>query len=214
MDELNFICPFMRISLNTACKAGSCPYYTTATLSHCVWAYINSKNTITPTELAIILGKHPQDVENTLRQIKIKLAQSKLKQYLQTHSYPLRYCHKCGRTFNLKEKSNEYVCASHCKKSNPYEHIERVYQKPISHILLVFASFINLNMIAELLQLSNKNVKDLFIQVFGDASLLSKFKDSKEVTFKKRTKKLKLRALGSVPESISFNTLARQAKKF
>lgn len=212
MEEFNFICPFMRIYLNSACQLTSCSYHTEATSSHCIWAYINSKNTITPTELAIILGKNPHEVEDALKQIKIKLVQNKIKQYLQTHKLSLHYCYRCGRAFNLKEKDDKYACVSHCKKSNNYQNIERLYQKPISHILITFAGFINTNMIANLLQTSNKAVKDTFIQVFGDASLLSKFKDSKEVGLKKRTKKLKLRSLGTVPKEISFNILAKKVK--
>lgn len=212
MEEFNFICPFMRICLSSACQLSSCSYHTEATSSHCIWAYINSKNTITPTELAIILGKNPREVEDILKQIKIKLAQNKIKQYLQAHKVSLHYCHKCGRAFDLKKKGDQYVCVSHCKKINNYQNIEQIYQKPISHVLITFAGFVNTNMIANLLQISNKAVKDTFIRVFGDASLLLKFKDSKEVMFKKRTKKLKLRSLGAVPKDISFNTLAKKAK--
>jgi hypothetical protein len=220
MKGFDFICPFMRVPLIKACNVNSCQYYSNTTQSHCIWVYINSKNSITPTELAIILNKNPIEIENTLKQIKIKLAQARLKQYLNNHFIHLHYCHKCGRAFNLKKKkTDEYVCVSHCRKNNVYEYLESFYKKPISHILVAFASLINTNMMSNLLQVPNKIVKDTFIKVFGDSSLLVKFKDSKETTIlKKRTKKLKLRSLNNnnnkVPEDISFNTLATKIKKF
>jgi hypothetical protein len=215
MGELNFICPYMRISLKKACGVISCPYHASTILSQCVWAYINSKKTITPTELAVVLGKNPTEIENILKQIKIKLAITKLKRYLNTRPIKLHYCYKCGRAFDLKKKGDHYICISHCKKINIFQNIENVYNKPISHILMMFAFTINTNMIANLLQYSNKNVKDTFIKIFGDSSLLSKFKDAKEAKIlKNRTKKLKLRSLSKIPKGISFNTLARKVKNF
>lgn len=213
MEEFNFICPFMRVPLKLACNVKSCSYHTETTMSHCIWAYINSKKTITPTELAIILGKNPIEVEDILKQIKIKLAQAKLKQYLNSRSIKLHYCCKCGRAYDLKKKGDQYICVSHCKKINIYSSIENIYDKPISHILIVFASTINTNMIGDLLQMPNKSVKDTFIKIFGDSSLLSKFKDSKEVKIlKKRTKKLKLRSIVNISKTISFNTLAKRVR--
>jgi len=192
--DSDFTCPFMRIKLRTTCKLKSCPYNTTQIKHNCIWKYVCSKNTISITELSIILKKDKADIENIIKDAKEKLIKVVAKQKLITFKIVFKYCYKCGKSYNLKKNKNNYICIENCKEYNIYEHLEKRFNKPISHILYVFSKILGIGYIAKLINVSNKAAKDMYIRIFGDSSLLIKNIPSEDIIFKKRKKILNIRS--------------------
>jgi len=191
--DSDFTCPFMKIRLRTACRLKSCPYNTTQIKHNCIWKYVCSKNTISITELSIILKKDKTDIKNLIKSAKEKLIKFVAKQKLITFKIIFKYCYKCGKSYNLKKEGNNYICIENCKEYNMYEQLEKKFNKPISHILYVFSKILGISYIAKLINVSNKAAKDMYVRIFGDSSLLVKSKEIEDIIFKKRKKILNIR---------------------
>jgi len=211
-----FICPYMKIRLEAACMLYTCPYHTFNVESHCIWEYTSSKKSISTTELSIILNKNKKTIENILQNAKFKIINTVIKRKLITTPLKLHYCYQCGKAYDLKQVNNHYICRDECKRYKPpiIKHIEREYQKPISHILIVLSTLIKLSVIAKLLKTTNKTIKNLYISIFGDSSLIYRVKDIKNTSFKKRNKRLDINVLGKRSKTLSFSRVENKIFNF
>ena len=217
-----FICPFMQIKLEGTCSLASCPYHTTEVESGCMWEYISAKKSISITELSIIMQKDVKYIINVLKSAKLKIIKYVVYHKLVTNVPNIKDCYKCGKAYNLKKEKNNYVCKDMCidmcidiKLMPIIRNIEKTYNKPISYILSTLASLINLSTISKVLKLSNKLTKQLYITVYGDASLFSRHKDLKTKTFKRRNKKIALRTVfGKRNKNLSFYVINNNIKNF
>lgn len=173
-----FICPFMKIKLEAACSLRTCPYNKDTVTSNCMWEYISSKNSISLMELALISKQNKTDLKKILDRAKFKLVKTVLDRKLAIYSSKINYCYKCGKAYRLRKlrmKAN-YVCKDKCLNINCKLKckLDSIYKKPISHVLIILASSANTGLIARFLKVSNRSIKELYIEIFGNMNLLKK----------------------------------------
>lgn len=215
-DILNttFVCPFMKVKLEAACGLNKCPYYSNRIESRCIWEYVYTKNSISIVELSLILGIPENKISTTLKEIKMKLINKYIDQKLITSKTDLKYCNKCGSVYDLKKKGDIYECIKKCKKSNQVRNIENRFKKPINHILIILSANLGIGSISKTVGYSNKSVKDMYVKIFGDDSILARYKDIKELCFTKRKDKLQIRNILKIKnKSMSFPSVKRKIKK-
>lgn len=204
----------MKIRLRTTCNLNTCPYRTKMAESGCMWEYISSKNSISIAELALILNRNREDIIAIVKGAKTKIIKDVIIKRILTTPKIFKCCAYCGKAFNLKLQDKEtYVCQAKCLKKIHYSHVESFYKKPISHVLLILATYLNIGIIAKLLKISNKDVKNMYLKIFGDDSLLTKHKDSKN-KFRKRKEVLKFRSgLSKKTKSLNFNIIEKRIEE-
>lgn len=192
--DTTFICPYMKITLEGTCSLETCPYYTPVVKSGCIWEYASSKNSISVVELSIILRRDKKEILNIIKRAKLKMIKTAVKQKLVAKTPNIKYCYKCGKAYNLRKGGmDKYVCDDTCVDIKMRVPIEKTYNRPISCILALLPTIMNLSMIAKLFKTSNKLTRQLYMAIFGDSSLLIRDRDLKESEFKRRIKRLKIR---------------------
>jgi len=166
----------MKILLQKPCAVLSCSYHSQATASHCIWEYASSRSSLSPTEIALLLGVSKETVLAILCNAKHKLIRNHVQQKLTTTLFNLNYCNSCGRTYNLIQQGGAWRCIEQACRPR-YTHLETLFNnKPISHILVTLANLLNVSTIAKLLNMSTKHVREMYKDTFGNLVLLSKNK--------------------------------------
>lgn len=207
MLNTSFICPYMNIRLKDICKLYTCPYNKSTVASNCIWEYITSKNSISITELSIILSKDIYLLNNIVDSAILKTIEYTIKNKINNNIINIKYCNKCGKAYNLIFVDNNYICYNNCYTHNIKYFLENKYKKPISHILMILADCLDINNIARLLKMNTKEVKKLYALILGDYNILTKLKNN---LFCKRKKVLKFKKIGRRPKSLSFSSFNRK----
>jgi len=206
----------MKINLETSCNLKTCPYNSKNINSHCIWDYSSSKKSVSVTELSLILNQNKNDIDSIVKKAKTKIIKEVSKQKLLKLQVCIKYCYKCGKAYSIKLiRKNLYVCKKKCTGINYYTNVERIYNKPISHILVILSSLMNIGMIANLLKLANKSIREMFVRIFGDDTLLKRRRDLRECKFKKRKEKLNFKLpFARRIKSLSFSIVNKKIKNF
>jgi len=73
----------------------------------------------------------------------------------------------------------------------------------------------NIGIMGDLLKLANKAVREMFVKIFGDDTLLTKRRDLREYKFKKRKEKINFNLIFAKRiKSLSFSILNKKIKNF